>query len=86
MPGLPDGFEVPIHRALTAPLLMGGVPREFAIFNGTVTMAIGIGMHQLWAIPIGLVIHLLARVAAKYDPQFFEVTVRHLKHQRYYEA
>jgi type IV secretion system protein VirB3 len=83
---LPEGFEIPIHRALTTPLLMAGVPREFAILNGTLTMAAGMGMHQLWAIPIGLVIHLLARVAAKYDPQFFEVTVRHLKHQRYYEA
>jgi type IV secretory pathway TrbD component len=83
---LPKGFEVPIHRALTTPLLMAGVPREFAILNGTGTMAAGMGMHQLWAVPIGLVIHLLARVAAKYDPQFFEVTVRHLKHRRYYEA
>jgi type IV secretion system protein VirB3 len=83
---LPQGFEVPIHHALTTPLLMAGVPREFGILNGTLTMAVGMGMHQLWVLPIGLVIHVLASIAATYDPQFFEVTMRHLKHKGYYEA
>ena len=28
------GFEVPLHRSLTEPLLMGGAPRTVAIANG----------------------------------------------------
>lgn len=30
-----DGFEVPIHHSLGAPLLLGGAPRGLAIINGT---------------------------------------------------
>ena len=30
-----DGFEVPLHRSLTEPILLGGAPRTVAIANGT---------------------------------------------------
>ena len=30
-----EGYEVPLHVALTQPILMGGAPRTFAILNGT---------------------------------------------------
>jgi type IV secretory pathway TrbD component len=30
-----EGFSVPVHRALTQPIMLGGAPREFAILNGT---------------------------------------------------
>jgi hypothetical protein len=29
------GFTVPVHRALTEPILLGGAPRGLAILNGT---------------------------------------------------
>ncbi|EJG2200312.1 conjugal transfer protein TrbD, partial [Citrobacter freundii] len=29
------GFEVPLHRSLTEPILLGGAPRTVAIANGT---------------------------------------------------
>ena len=42
-----EGFEIPLHRALTEPILLGGAPRALAIVNGTVAAAVGIGL-QLW--------------------------------------
>ena len=30
-----EGFEVPVHQALTQPILLGGAPRGVAIINGT---------------------------------------------------
>jgi len=30
------GFEAPVHRALTEPILLAGAPRTVAILNGTV--------------------------------------------------
>ena len=40
--GVPiEGFEVPIHTSLGAPLLLGGAPRTIAIVNGTLAAAIG---------------------------------------------
>ena len=28
-----EGFEIPLHRALTEPILLGGAPRSVAILN-----------------------------------------------------
>jgi type IV secretion system protein VirB3 len=56
-----QGFTVPVHRALTEPILLAGAPRAFAILNGTLAGAIGLGL-QLWlaGIVIGLLGHLVA--------------------------
>ena len=76
----PDGFEVPIHRSLTAPILLGGAPRGIAILNGTAAAALGLGLQQWIA---GLVLfalgQTLAVAAAKKDPDFGSVLVRHLR-------
>ncbi|TGT57743.1 conjugal transfer protein [Mesorhizobium sp. M00.F.Ca.ET.170.01.1.1] len=75
-----EGFEVPVHRALTEPILLGGAPRAVAILNGTVAAAIGLGLQQWIA---GLVLwlagHTLAVFAARRDPDFASVLVRHLR-------
>ena len=79
-----NGFEVPIHRSLTQQIMLAGVPREIAILNGTTVAAFGLGLHSYWSIPVGMVLHLLAVVAAKKDPQFFECFRRHIKQKSYY--
>lgn len=75
------GFHAPVHRALTEQMLLGGAPRTFAIANGTLAGAIGLGL-RLWI--AGLVIwaigHMAAVWAAKRDAQFVEVAHRHLRY------
>lgn len=79
-----EGYEVPLHRSLTEPILLGGAPRSVAIANGTLAAAIGIGL-QLWV--AGLVVwvvgHVAAVYAAKRDPQFMAVLARHLKQKAF---
>ena len=74
------GFEAPVHRALTEPVLLAGAPRALAIVNGTVAAALGLGL-RLWV--VGLVVwlvgHALAVWAAKRDPHFVDVVRRHLR-------
>jgi len=86
-PGLPDGFEVPLHRSLTEPIMMGGAPRAVAISVGTLAAAVGIGL-QLWIAGLALWIvgHALAVWAARVEPQFPDVFTRHVKHKSYLEA
>ena len=81
-----EGFEVPIHSSLTQPILLGGVPREIAILNGTLTAAIFLGLHSPLGIPIGLLVHWLTVAMAKKDPQFFETFRRQVKQKKYYEV
>ena len=45
------GFSIPVHRALTEPILLAGAPRAFAILNGTLAGAIGLGL-QIWRDPL----------------------------------
>lgn len=81
------GFTVPVHRALTEPILLAGAPRAFAILNGTLAGAIGLGL-QLWAagITIGVLGHALAVWAARRDPLFVEVGRRHLRLPGHFEV
>jgi len=84
---LTDGFEVPLHRSLTEPILLGGAPRSVAIVNGTFAAAIGIGL-QVWIVGVamGLAGHLLAVWGAKLDPQFMDVFARHVKYRAYLDV
>ena len=75
-----DGFEAPIHASLGSPLLLGGAPRGIAIVNGTIAAAVGLGLQQ-WL--IGLILwaagHSIAVFAARRDPDFAPVLIRHLR-------
>lgn len=75
-----EGFEAPLHRALVEPILLAGVPRAIAIMIGTAAAAIGLGLQQwlagllLWAVA-----HTAAVFAAKHDPDFAAVLLRHIR-------
>jgi type IV secretion system protein TrbD len=80
MDGPVEGFAIPVHRALTEPILLGGAPRAIAIVNGTVAAALGLGL-RLWI--AGLLIWAIGHAAAvwaeKRDPLFVETARRHLR-------
>ena len=79
-----EGFEAPLHRALTEAILLGGAPRGIAILNGTLAAAMGLGLQQ-WipGLLFWLVGHSLAVFAAKRDPDFASVLVRHLRQKAF---
>ena len=81
------GFEIPLHRSLTEPILLGGAPRSVAIVSGTLAAAVGIGL-RLWFLGLILAIvgHTLAVWGAKADPQFMDVFSRHLKHKAFLDV
>ena len=80
------GFEIALHRSLTSPILLMGVPREVAIVNGTLMAALGLGLHSWHALPAGLFIHVLAVAATRRDSAFFAVFRRMLRQKAFYRA
>ena len=76
------GYEVPLHRALTDPILIGGAPRNFVILNGTLAAAIGLGL-RLWiaGLLIWLAGHAVAVWVTRKDPAFLNVLSRHARHK-----
>ncbi|MGH1421602.1 MAG: VirB3 family type IV secretion system protein [Hyphomonas sp.] len=79
-----EGYDIPLHRSLTAPILMAGAPRNAAILIGTLAAVVGLGL-QLW-IP-GLLLwalgHSGAVLMARSDPDFMAVASRSTRHKAY---
>lgn len=86
-PAVVPGFEVPLHRSLAEPILLGGAPRTVAIANGTLAAAVGLGL-QLWIPGVVLWVagHVLAVWGARMDGQFMQVFARHIKHRALLDA
>ncbi len=82
MTGPDEGFEVPLHRSLIEPITVAGLPRSAALALWTGISAIMFGGHQLWILPIGLVLHVMCVAAAKSDPYIFDVFILAIKTQR----
>ena len=74
------GYTVPVHRARTEHILLGGAPRAIAILNGTLAGAVGLGL-RLWLVGIAIwaIGHMTAVWAAKRDPLFVDVVRQHLR-------
>lgn len=77
-----DGFEIPLRRSLTEPILLGGAPRSAAILIGTIAAALALGL-RLWlpGLLVWLAGHTGAVMAAKADPDFMSVAIRSLRHK-----
>lgn len=80
MSGETPGYEIPLHRSLTEPILLGGAPRSIALLNGTLAAALGLGLQQFLAgLLIWIIGHSLSVFAARRDPDFAQVLLRHLR-------
>ena len=83
----PDGYAMPLRTSLTRPILLGGVPRAFAISNATIGAAIGFGLQQPFiGFPLWAVLQGAAAWAAARDPWFLETWPRHLAKPVYLAA
>jgi type IV secretion system protein TrbD len=80
------GFRIKVHNALTTPLTIAGVPRNFAILNGTICLAFVLGLRAFYTLPLFIILHFIAALMTKNDPHFFEVLSRHIKQKKYYRV
>lgn len=78
--------QVKVYQSLTAPILLGGVPRQFAILNGTFCAALVLGLQSFYILPICVGLHLAGIVLTKKDPHFFNTMLRHLRQKNYYNV
>lgn len=87
MSAQPEGWEVPVAGALTQPVLMAGLPRDYAILNGALAVVLGLAL-KLW--PLGLAwwaaAHGLGVLMARTDPSFLAVLRRHLSQPTHLDA
>lgn len=86
MEQVPEGFEIDLFTSLTQPILFGGVPRTFAILNGTMTAIVCLPLGlPLLGLPFGLAVHGVAAWMTRRDAYFFETLMRHLRQEPYWD-
>ena len=76
-----EGYEIPLHRSLTEPILMAGAPRAAAIAIGTLAAVLALGL-RLWlpGLILWVVGHSAAVMMARQDPDFMAVASRSARH------
>ncbi len=76
----PDGWEAPIAQGLAQPVMIAGMPRDYAIFMGTLALMLGLALRLWW---LGLLwwgaSQAVGLLAARTDKSFFQVARRHLR-------
>jgi type IV secretion system protein VirB3 len=82
-----EGWDLPVAQGLAQPVLLAGMPREYAILMGTVALVLGLALRIWW---LGLlwwaIAHAIGLYAARADKRFFAVLRRHLARPGHLDA
>lgn len=82
--------SIPLHRALTRPMLMLGGEREFVLMLAVLAGVFIFSLAQLWAAIVGVMLWLAGMFflvrAGRYDPQLSKTGIRSLRYRRFYPA
>lgn len=74
-----EAWELPVAHALAEPVLIAGMPRDYAVLMGTLALIFGLALRIWW---LGLLwwagAHALGVLFARADRRFFDVLRRHL--------
>ncbi len=74
-----EAWELPVAHALTEPVEMAGMPRDYAILMGTIAVIVGLALRIWWLGLLWWVLaHALGVFFARADKRFFDVLRRHL--------
>ncbi len=81
---------IPIHLSLMRPILLMGGERELVMISAIIAAVLVLSLERLIFTVIGVVFWSLSLAAlqraAKADPQFSRVYVRHARYRAYYAA
>ena len=81
---------IPVHASLMRPILLMGAERELLLTSGVIAAVLVLSLQQLLFTVVGVVFWSLSLAAlqraAKADPQFSRVYLRHARYRAYYAA
>jgi type IV secretion system protein VirB3 len=77
------GYQAPVHRSLTQPMLVAGVPPKIAISLGMAAAIFIAAWHIYTLAPIILIAYGAAVWACKRDPYIFSILYQNRGRHRY---
>ena len=84
------GLTAPVYQSLTQPQLLAGVPRTFAV-----GLVMGMGLLIVWCLQVpalwpglllGPALYCVTWCGTKYDTEFFDILIAHVRHHTHYEG
>jgi type IV secretion system protein VirB3 len=83
----PEGWELPVAQGLAEPIMLAGMPRDYAILMGTLALILGLGLRLWWlGIAWWTIAHAIGLYASRTDKRFFDVLRRHLARPGHLDA
>jgi type IV secretory pathway TrbD component len=81
---------IPIHSSLMRPILLMGAERELVLISAIIAAVLVLSIERLLFTVVGVVFWCLSLAAlqraAKADPQFTSIYLRHARYRTYYPA
>lgn len=78
---LPYG-HAPLHRSLTEPLLIAGLPDKIAAALWTSVAGYTLILHQYAVLAVGVLLHAAVAAVTRWDPHFFAYWRRYRRGRR----
>lgn len=80
----PVGYQIPIHRSLTAPIYWMGVPRNVLILEALAVILGAVIIKTIWIPLLTVGFHFIFRYLGQHDPQFHEIFWRAKDYKSHY--
>ena len=74
-----DLYESIVYRSLIFPQLIFGMPRNLFFILITLTLAVSLGLGQIWFVPFAIVLAVVFYFISKKDPYFFDIYMAMVK-------
>lgn len=69
----PEGYEIPLCRALCEVILVGGIQRGIAFCFWPIVLAVVMGLRQVWFLAIAAPLYLFFLYQTRKDNQIWDV-------------
>ncbi len=66
--------------------MLGGIPRNIAILEGTIAACCVLGLNNIWAVPVMIVIHFLLVHLYSKDEYYLEILFQHIQEDDYLDV
>jgi type IV secretion system protein VirB3 len=79
-------MKTPLLQGGLKRIMIGGIPRNICILEGTLAACVILALNNLKAVPIMIIVHVILVYLYKKDEYFIEILVDHIKEDDYLDV
>ena len=79
-------MKTPMLQGGLKRIMLGGIPRNIAILEGTIAACCIFGLNNIWAIPVMIIVHFLLVHLYSKDEYYLEILFQHIQEDDYLDV